>query len=269
VPVYAVSVQNEPDLHTSCTWTARQIHDYIPYLYATLSGAGYSSVKIMIEEQSGWNNTLSTTAMNDPAIAAKVGILAEHAYVGKPSRLLWSNMTTQHVWQTEVSDLNPYDGSITSGLKYATEIHNWLTTAMVNSWHYFDLALFNDVNDNEGLTDNALNVAKRAYAIGNFAKFVRSGWTRVDVTNATGLLVSAYRGRSGAAIVVINHGSAVNNQMFSVGTTMGSSVIPWITSSTLNLSSQTPVIVSSRAFTYTIPAKSIVTFSTPLQPLDP
>ena len=265
VSVYAVSVQNEPDVslsHPSCQWTAQQIHDYVPYLSAALKRAGYGSVKIMIAEQSSWTNTLASVAMNDAATAAEVGILAAHAYGGRALRLPW-NMTTQHVWQTEVSDSNPYDGSIASGLIYATQIHNWLSRAWVNSWHYFDLALSpGDPNDNEALTDNALNIAKRAYAVGNFAKFARAGWTRVDVTNTTGLLVSAYKGGNGASIVVVNKGSAVKNQVFKVGSGMGTSVVPWITSSTQNLESQAPVAVSSGSFTYTIAANSVVTFST-------
>lgn len=267
VPVYAVSLQNEPDLssqtHPSCTWTAQQLHDYIPYLSAALNSAGYGSVRLMIEEQSTWTNTLSASVMEDPTVAAKIGILAEHGYGGIASRLSWKNLTTQHVWQTEASDFTAYDGSITSGLKYATKIHNWLTIAMVNSWHYFDLALSSDTNDNEALTDNSLDVAKRAYTIGNFSKFTRAGWTRVGVTNGTGFLVSAYKGPNGGSLVVVNNGSAVNNQMFSVGTALGSSVIPWITSSTHNLAPQAPITVSSGAFTYTVPARSVVTFSTP------
>src|SRR5713226_7717062 len=81
VPVYAVSVQNEPDVsedYPTCTWTAQQIHDYIPYLSATLSSAGYGSVKIMIAEESSWTNTLSETVMRDAAVASKIGILGAH-----------------------------------------------------------------------------------------------------------------------------------------------------------------------------------------------
>ena len=44
IPIYAFSIQNEPDIsadYPSCTWTATQIHDYIPYLASALSKAGY------------------------------------------------------------------------------------------------------------------------------------------------------------------------------------------------------------------------------------
>ena len=82
VPVYAISPQNEPDIsvaYPSCTWTAQQIHDYVPYLATALRKAGYTSVKIMIAEQSDWSNTYSATAMSDSTVAADIGILAAHA----------------------------------------------------------------------------------------------------------------------------------------------------------------------------------------------
>jgi len=265
IPVYALSPQNEPDVraaYTSCTWTAQQFHDYVPYLARALRNAGYGSVKVMIAEQGNWSNSYSTTAMNDSTVAADIGILAAHGYGGCCSTLLsWNNFTTQHVWETEVSDFGTYDGSMTSGLMYAREIHSALTAANVNSWHYWSLSGIL-LKDNEGLTDANGNPAKRAYTLGNFSKFILPGWTRVAVTNSTGLLVSAYKGpNGGAAIVVINSGSAVTNQAFSVGTTMGTSVVPWITSPTMSLAAQAPVSVVRGNFTYALPALSVTTFS--------
>jgi len=75
-------------------------------------------------------------------------------------------------------------------------------------------------------------------------------------------LVSAFKGRTGGtAIVVVNNGAAVKNQVFSVGSTMSTSVVPWVTSSAQNLQRQANVSVSSGSFTYTIPADSEVTFA--------
>lgn len=265
IPLYALSPQNEPDKsvdYSSCTWTAQQLHDYVPYLATALRNAGYGSVKIMIAEQSNWSNSYSTTAMKDPTVATDIGILAAHGY-GRccSTPLSWRNFTTQHVWETEVSDSGTYDGSMTSGLFYAREIHSSLTEANVNSWQYWSLSGVS-FNDNEGLTDSRGNPAKRAYTFGNFSKFILPGWTRVDVTNNTRLLVSAYKGSNGgAAIVVINSGATATNQAFSVGTTMGTTVVPWITSNTLSLQAQTAVAVSSGSFTYTIPAESVVSFT--------
>jgi glucuronoarabinoxylan endo-1,4-beta-xylanase len=265
VPIYAISVQNEPNEskdYPSCTWTSQQIHDYVPYLSSALRSAGYSSTKIMVAEPSSWENTYAATAMNDATVAADIGILAAHGYSGKAAPLSYANVTNQHQWETEVSDFEAYDGSIKSGLKYATEMHDWLTIARVNSWQYWLLSGQGDFTDNEGLTDVKGNLAKRAYTIGNFSKFIRPGWIAVDVSNTTRLQVSTYKSpTSGAAIVVVNSGRAASDQVFSVGTAMGASVVPWVTSSSANLAPQAPVDVSSGSFTYTIPASSVVTFS--------
>ncbi len=265
IPVYAISPQNEPDVsvgYPSCTWTAQQFHDYVPYLAKALSNAGYNSTKIVIAEPSAWVNTYATAAMNDATVAADVGILAAHGYGGCcGAPLSWSNFTKQHIWETEVSDSDSYDGSMISGVIYAKEIHGALTTANANSWQYWSLSGIS-FTDNEGLTDSHGNPAKRAYTLGNFSKFILPGWTRVGVTNSTALLVSAYKGpNGGAAIVVVNSASAATTQAFSVGTTMGTGVVPWITSDELSLQAQTAVAVSSGSFTYTIPANSVVTFA--------
>jgi glucuronoarabinoxylan endo-1,4-beta-xylanase len=265
IPIYAISPQNEPNIsqnYPSCTWTGQQFHDYIPYLQSALSAAGYGSVKIMVAEESDWGNSYSTTAMNDASVASDIAILASHAYGSSAAPLSWNNFTTQHVWETEVSDFNSYDGSITSGLTYATEISDWLSTANVNSWNYWLLSAARGFTDNEALTDVSNNIAKRAYALGNFSKFVRPGWHRVDVANTTSLLVTAFASADGtqSAVVAVNSGSSDSPQVINVGTQMGASVVPWITSSSQNLAQQSAVTISGGTLSYTIPANSIVTF---------
>ena len=273
IPIYAISPQNEPDVSTSypsCTWTAQQIHDYVPYLAAALASAGYSSTKIMIAEPGTWVNTSAATAMNDAAVAADVGILASHGYFSSASLLSYSNVTSQHQWETEVSDFSTYDGTITSGLTYATEIQNWLATALVNSWNYWELTCTGGCTDNEGLTDSSGNIAKRAYTFGNFSKFIRPGWHLVGVTNGGSLLVTAAQDSTNALAVIVvinNSGSAATNQAFSVGAGVGASFTPWITSASVSLAMQSPMSVSSGIVTYTIPADSVVTLTNydPLQ----
>ncbi len=264
IPIYAISPQNEPEFgKNGCIWTPQQIHDYVPYLSSALSAAGYRSTKIMVAESSEWGDFTHYTnvAMNDSTVAQNIGILASHGYQDSYAPESWSNFTSQRIWETEVSDFHTYDGSMTSGLTYATDVYNALAVPRVNAYHFWSLSGYN-FSDNEGLTDSKGNPAKRAYTIGNFSKFVLPGWTRVGVMNSTRLLVSAYKGPSGGAtIVVINRGSTVTNQAFSVGTLMGSSVVPWITSSNLNLQAQSVVAISSGSFTYTIPRKSVVSFA--------
>ena len=276
VPIYAISPQNEPEEsshYPSCVWTTTQLHDYIPYLRSALNAAGYSSVKIMVAEDTPWGVHIAAGPMDDATTAADVAIVASHGYaVPQPSGpLSFENDTGQHVWETEVSDSNTYDGTITSALNYASQIHYYLTNAQVNYWGYWLLDANSGFTDNEALTDENSNIAKRAYAIGNWSRFVLPGWHMVSVRNSTSLLVTAFIDHAGnsGTVVAVNNGRRPVSVTFSVETTMGSSVTPYLTSSNASLAAQTAITVSSGLFSATVPPYSIETFtnlSTSTQP---
>jgi len=271
IPIYAVSVQNEPDLsiktYESATWTAHQIHDFVPYLRTALTSAGYEATKIMIPEQSSWRFTIGSATMRDASTAAQVGILAAHDYDPqvrmRPPEL--DNITTQRIWETEMSrGGDAYDGGIANALAVARRIHGAFNSARVNAWHYWRLsAVPNGYTDNEALTDGKGHVAQRAYVIGNWSKFVRPGWHEVDVTNSGRLLVTAFRSQAGtdSAIVVVNdHRFPVPRQSFVVGSVMEGVVTPWITSRSFSLAVQSAAPITNGKFSYSIPAESVVTF---------
>jgi glucuronoarabinoxylan endo-1,4-beta-xylanase len=268
VQIYAISPQNEPEISThypSCMWTTTQLHDYIPYLRAALNKAGHTSVKIMVAEDTPWRIVKAAGPMGDATTAADVAIVASHGYGAPQPRgpLSFENDTGQHVWETEVSDSNPYDGTITSALNYASQIHYYLENAQVNYWGYWLLDGNGEFTDNEALTDENSNIAKRAYAIGNWSRFVLPGYRMVSVTNFTSLLVTAFTNLAGnsGTIVAVNNGKSPVSVTFSVGTTMGSSVTPYLTSSSANLAEQTAITVSSGSFAATVPPYSIETFT--------
>jgi glucuronoarabinoxylan endo-1,4-beta-xylanase len=271
VTVNIVGIQNEPDLSTnyaSTLWTAQQFHEFIPYLHSALEAAGFGSVKILFPEPTKWSNNyggLTAATMVDSSVAPLVGVLGMHAYGGGSAIPLTDYGYGQHVWQTEVSGLNNYDGSWADAQKWASEIHDFLTISNVNAWIYFQTQVQAPqyLDDNEGLTDANGNIAKRAYAIGNWSKFVRPGWHRVGVTNSTGLRVTAFENANGTlgALVVLNMSRyPVFNQGFAVGTKLESRVTPWITSASNDLRPLAPVQVSEGSFAYTIPANSLITF---------
>ncbi len=168
VNIYALSIQNESDYNTtnyeSCVWTRQQIHDFVPYLSAALAASNAASTKIMLPESMHWqsNTNLYTTAMNDPAVAALVGIIANHNYDGidfnhgattPPARLPNYGKPT---WQTEVSTGASFDGSISDGLYWGGRIHQFMTVAQANAWHYWWLIDGNS-DANGGLTGMALS----------------------------------------------------------------------------------------------------------------
>jgi len=271
VNLYAISIQNEPNHNTtnyeSCVWTGQQFREFIPYLSAALAASNVATTKIMLPESIGWATTsLHTPSMNDPAVAPLVGIIANHNYdgpnfqTGATSPPAALNNYGKSLWQTEVSTGDPYDGGISNAVYWAGRIHQFMTVAQAHAWHYWWLVPLDA--DNQGLTDPAVNPAKRMYALGQFARFVRPGFQRIGIGSPTGpLQISAYKeAASGAlAIVAINPTTNTVAQTFNLSGFGLTNVTPWITSATLSLAAQPPVAVTGTAFTNLIPPLSIVT----------
>ena len=263
VNLYAISIQNEPDYPTSypsCVWSGQQFHDFATNLSATLAASNAASTRIIMAEDSNWRFDLTTNSMNDAATSNVVAVLAAHNYDSSISPAVPVNRQGKALWETEVSTFDAYDGSITNAMYWAGQIHLFMTVIEANAWHYWWLISANA--DNEGLTDNSGNPAKRMYVLGNYSRFVRPNYYRIGTTNTGGALISAYQDSlsTSFAIVAINTNNAAINQAFNLTNFAASTVTPWITSSSLSLASASTVAVTNAAFTYTLPALSVVTF---------
>jgi len=267
VPVYAVSVQNEPDItanYGSCIYTAQEIHDFVPYLYSALQSAGAASTKIIISEQASWSIDLTSKAMADPGVAPDVGIIAAHGYGGK----IWPyNTGNMHLWLTEVSSTSStYDGSIADGIQWAQRIHRYLSVANVNAWVWWfltDMPNQGEGTDNAALTDFHGNFPKRTYITGQWSKFVRPGWSRVEVYYLGSVQITAFKdsGSHSFAIVAVNPKNRAIRQTFSMNGFSTNFVTPWITSAKLSLAVQPPVPVINSAFAYDLLESSVTTFA--------
>ncbi len=268
VPIYAVSVQNEPNAAMewgSCIYTAQEIHDFVPYLYSALQSVGAGSTKIMIAEQSAWAIDLTSAAMADPKVASEVGIIAAHGY--GYDKIKAYRTGSARLWQTEVSSQSPtYDGSMTDGMSWAVKIHDYLAVANVNVWLWWfltDMPHQGEGTDNGALTDITGNIPKRAYVSGQWSKFVRPGWSRIGVSYFGPLRITAFKDPDGHsfAIVVVNPSARAMHQTFSLRGFSANAITPWITSGSLSLTAQAPISVSGARFSYTLPGSSVTTFS--------
>jgi glucuronoarabinoxylan endo-1,4-beta-xylanase len=278
VNIYAISIQNEPDeaaSYVSCLWNDQQIHDFVPYLYGALAASNVAATKIMLPEDIHWRTNYYLTTMSDPNVAVDVGIIANHNYDGPNFRTGATAPPAalpaygKELWETEVGTGDAYDGSISNAVYWAGRIHQFMTVAQANAWHYWWLISLNP--DNEGLTDTAGNPAKRMYALGQFSRFVRPGYYRIAVNS--GVIpeqISAYRDSTSPcfAIVAINTNSFdLTNQTFTLSNFPSANfVTPWVTSDSLSLASQPSIAVTNEIFAYTLPAMSIVTFVSPPAP---
>jgi glucuronoarabinoxylan endo-1,4-beta-xylanase len=270
VPLYAVSAENEPDscgINQTTSYSATQLATWIgSYLGPAMAPLG---VKVMAPETQnacGFTSYFSAIQSNTAAWNA-VGIFASHEYgcgtlPSEPSIAAAS----KEYWETEVdtgaaSGDSPGDG-IASALLTATTMHNDLTKANLNAWHYWWLYCSN----NSGcLYDTGTKVwTKRLWAMGNFSRFVRPGWKRVATsgTAPSGVLVSAYinPANSALSIVAINNNTSSKTASFFISSNAPCSLTPYETSASKSLGQGAAMTVSQSRVTVTLTAQSVTTF---------
>ena len=273
VNLYAISVQNEPDANVTnyeaCQWTGTQIHDFVTNLHNALAAQGLSSTKIIVPESQIWSGdtALYIPTLNDPVAAADVSIIANHDYaednsVGDQTTPAALSTSGKALWETEVALLSGSDSSIANGVYYAQRIYLFLTQAQANAYHYWWLVAYG--SDNEGLLDTSADVTKRLFTFGQYSRFVRPNFYRIDATSSlSSALISAYKDSASTsfAIVVVNTNTATDViQTFNLTNFTAASVTPWITSGALSLARQPQTGVTNSSFTYDVPAMSVVTF---------
>ncbi len=287
VALSALSIQNEPDgcySYDSALWTAAQIDTFIKSnLGPTFSSDGLST--LIFAPETG--NYAKLTGANggsacgtDSSCSNYLGGYSWHDYDANLSGT--NSVSADSVpsgwaggkkwWETETScgsGFGPsfcqsgYNTNITDALNWAAVVDQRMQDG-ANAWLYWR---FLESGDDEGLTAaiSGGNVALRAYMLGQYGKFIRPGYVRIDATHnpASGVSVSAYQNTSTntVAIVATNYTGSDVSQAFTItnGPTFPT-LTPTTTSASLNLAAQSNVSVSGNSFTYTLPAESITTF---------
>ncbi len=283
VTLYGISPANEPDVSVAwdgTTWSPQQLTTFISQNMAPTFAKSWPSVKIMAPETVNCLNcdTYVAPLLADPTAASALGIIATHQY-GATNPLTYTVPAEagKPFWQTEWSTENRDGGdvpdpSMTNAITVATQIHNYMTTTQVNAWSFWAIyANWSDF-DTDSLRQNPALIQsadggtpfafKRAYALGNWSKFVRPGFVRVGATDtpAPGVLVEAYRDESGhiAVIAVNTTSSAVTEPFTAAGGSFGT-VTPWVTDADNNLIAQS-TLDGSNGFSFALPPTSVVTF---------
>ena len=264
VPIYAISAGNEPDSNANGAvyYSASGMASWVGSNFGP--GLATSGVQLMAPETENWCNFPSYLSALESNTAAwgSVNIVATHEYGCNPSAHADIATAGKEFWETEIYDLQTgRDDGIASGLRVAALIHNALTVANMNAWHYWWLY---DAN-NGGLYDTTNNVwAKRLWVMGNYARFVRPGFQRVSTSGSvpSGVMLTAYRSPADGTVVVVainNNTSASTLSLFLSGAAP-CTMTPWVTSSTDSLASQPGIAVSNSHFSVSLEAQSITSF---------
>jgi glucuronoarabinoxylan endo-1,4-beta-xylanase len=251
-PLYAVSIQNEPDIsvnYESCNWNADQMRDFLKNY-----GALITHTRVMAPESFNNNPAFVNSILNDDAAAANLDLVGGHIYGSGIVENSLAKDKGKEVWMTE-----HLDTAITysADLNTAVEIHDCLTKANFNAYIWWYGKRFYGPIDENGF------VTKRGYVMSQFARFIPPGSLRLGTTDNSRqeVLISAYKNTNGKKIIVaINTSSNIARQKITVTDAAISLVRPYVTTVNKNTGQDTDITAISNSFTYLLPPQSITTF---------
>jgi glucuronoarabinoxylan endo-1,4-beta-xylanase len=248
-----MSIENEPDYAQSinyegCTWTAQNFLDFCK-TYAPAIGK-----PIMMPESMNYNLTLSDATLNDATAAANVTYIGGHFYGGTPTKkyTLAINLK-KHIWETE----HYYTGDgASSCMSEAKEIMDCLNNLDFNAYVWWWMTY----SSSEGLYYNG-SITHRGWVLGQFSKWVRPGYYRVDATYnpQSGVYVVAFKGDSNV-VVAMNNSSSSQSVTFTYSGATVTSVHKYTSSQSKSGASDGSMTASNNSYTTTLDAQSVTTF---------
>lgn len=279
-PLYAVAAQNEPDFdpagtHEGMTFTAAAHTAWLKVLGPVLAAKSPAPL-LMAGDNSQWVNSYTATGTGyidnctaDSTCLAAVGLWSTHSYtpVGSATAIQ-STLSGKKLWMTEASDLNSVNDAMTGtggGLAAAIWTHNGLVTGNASAWVAWWGVTHNANND--GLIDNdGTTVTKRAYVLGQYARFVLPGMVRFGITGSppTNVSVSTYKDptSNNIAVVAINNQASTQALTVTLDATSKCKVFTaWVTDPSNNIVAQTSANITSSVMSITLAASSVTTLT--------
>jgi glucuronoarabinoxylan endo-1,4-beta-xylanase len=267
VPIYAVSAENEPDscgINQTTSYSASELATWIgSALGSAMSNIGVKVIAPETQNACGFSGYFSAIQSNSAAWS-DVSIFASHEYgCGTlPSEPSIASAGKEY-WETEVDtgSVNGDNDGMPSALHLAQTIHDDLTMANLNAWHYWWLW----AGATSGLYDTDTKVWRKAlWVMGNFSRFARPGYMRVSTSGnpPSGVAVSAYVNPSSGALVIvaINNNTSSTNLPLYISSSPPCTLIPWETSASNNLVQGSAITVANSRVSLALTGQSVTTF---------
>lgn len=279
VPLYAISFANEPDWGFDWTWwSVDEVYNFTKNNASALRANGN---KVMTAESFAYAKSYYDKILNDPAALANVDIIGHHYYASSASSpnsffqypLADSKAPTKDRWMTEhytdsKGSANLWAGWIETqdqgqavrmdsvrALDVGYEMHRGLVEGKLNvyTWWYIR-------RDYGPIMNTGGTVSKRGYVMGQYSKFVRPGWVRVEATKnpSTHTWVSAFKKDDSVVVVAINRSGAVNLNV-SIPGIKATKLTKYTTSSSKNIANGGEITVTNGTATVPLDASSATT----------
>ncbi|MFU0800529.1 MAG: cellulosome protein dockerin type I [Xylanivirga thermophila] len=272
VDIYAVSIANEPEYAAqwqSCLWTGSMMEDFIGnYLKPTFERENVETKVIAGEMGINWNESVVIPALKSANACSMVDIVGGHYYRGIIKPFFVANAKGKKVWLTETSDTGtPFKTDIEDGLSWAKTIHKFMSSAEANAFCYWLGASYKDTNEmliKMDKDNNQYIVSKRFYTLGNYSKFIRPEYIRIETTKnpIKGIYTTAYKNpkTDELIIVAINETDREYNIDFNLQGFSPKIIKSYVTNQEKNLKRQPMKLIKNEEFTVQLGEKSVTTF---------
>ncbi|HOK99805.1 MAG TPA: T9SS type A sorting domain-containing protein [Bacteroidales bacterium] len=257
VPLYAISIQNEPDWHGWTTWTSQAMIKF-------LKEQGHLiQAPIIAPESYGFSRSFIDPLLNDSLANARIAILGTHIY-GTPISNYSYPLAVQkgkEIWMTEhlLGSDKPESNTWALAMVFANEV-NACMQANMSAYVYWYIRRF------YGLIDDAGNITDKGYVLSHFSKFIRPGFRRIlsKSNNLNKVSTTAFRTDSSLVIVVVNTNTnavAINFNIAGLPSSFDS-LVQFTSSATKKMQNDGIIQIHQGQFTATVDAMSITTFTT-------
>ncbi|MBN1116141.1 MAG: T9SS type A sorting domain-containing protein [Bacteroidales bacterium] len=255
VPLYAISVQNEPDYGDWTRWTSSEMVTFLK------ENAQNIENKVIAPESFQFRRDFTDPILNDDAASANVDIIGGHIYGGGLSDYPLARDKGKEVWMTEHYTSSDRSANLwPDALGVGKEINDCME-ANFNAYVWWYIRRFYGLITDDGL------LSKRGYVLSQYSKFVRPGNVRVEaeVTNASNVFATAFKTDTSLVIVVVNNNSNAVNLDFSIANGTVDTLTKFVTSATKSVVNDGGVSISGGSFSAVFDAYSITTLTTHTQ----
>jgi glucuronoarabinoxylan endo-1,4-beta-xylanase len=259
VPIYAISVQNEPDYGDWTRWTSEEMLTFMRD-YASIIGT-----RVMAPESFQFRHGMSDPLLNDSLACSNLGVVGGHIYGGGIAPYPLAESKEKEIWMTEHYTDSQNSGNLWPlALNVGIEIHNVMTAGMNAYIWWYIVRFYGPISDGTNDSGNKGDITKRGYIMSQYSRFIRPGYFRIqcDSYPQTMVYASAYKDSTSSKIVIvaINYATQTKNQTFAFQNGHVEKFTPYVTSETQDCDRENDIIVSNDSLHVTLEAKSITTF---------
>lgn len=273
VPMYALSLQNEPDIsvsYESCDWSSSQ---FIKFLRENGPSVGY---RIIAPESFQFRHQLSDPILNDSLACANLDIVGGHIYGGGLIPYPLAEQKGKELWMTEhLTESSHSANNWNLAMDVAVEISDVMKANMNAYVWWYIVRYYGPIGDgeksvqfpNENFSKKG-EITKKGYVMSQFARFIRPGYYRIDSGEypsaaVNGVEVTAYRdpASSKMVIVAVNSGSDFKKHVFKIDNdSLMRNFTPYTTSASKNCERGTDFTMTDGTITFNLEPSSITTF---------